>query len=672
MTGKNELVFRTARYIFLFLLIVLPLTVTTFTHNQSDLPKSFVLITISGLFFILILTAILIFLFAGGKNLNSLNYEFYPLLDIPMLIFIAAASLSTVFSVNPYISFFGEYQRQFGMITFLHMFLLYIFSSFFLSEKKFLSQISASMVFTSVIVSVYAVLQQVDADPFGLQPAGDTRPVSTIGNAVFAGGYLAVIFPIALLNLAGFKNKIIRYIFPVIILSGILVTRTRSAYIAVLIELFVLFAIFVLFKKNYSKNEKKYLHKLLFTLAAVVGFISFIIVLFPENIFVHRFLSIFSGAENQRWLIWRDAFGILGKYPLTGSGIGNFAAAFAEFYSYELRFDDVNRYIDNAHNNYLQILFTMGIIGFASYLLLIGSAVIICLKKMYKSESSDKQTSKINKFHIGLLASMAGYMIYGLSNFDELTITLNLFALLILIKGYSGNLRTIEIRKNNAWKFGSAFTALAIILFIAATSVHSLNILKADIHFLKGEKLFAANKFKEAVSETNLAVIISPENPFYRYNLALNVYSMVLENRSISNNARIDLLTQAANEVMKARKNSPDMNECDALLCLIYYLSGKTNEAKELEKVVFERNSVNIFFRLKLAYYFINVNDTGSARSQLDIVKNFGYKSVVYLLNEALYFYKTGNKEMVITYCKQILELDSKNPQALELLHSVQ
>ena len=672
MTGMNELVFRTARYIFLFLLIALPLSVTSFTHNQSDLPKSFVLITISGIFFISVLTAVLIYLFTRGKNENALKIEFNLLLDIPLLIFILAASLSTVFSVNPYISFFGEYQRQFGMITFIYVFLLYIFSSFFLTEKKFLSQILASMVFTSVIVSVYAILQQVNADPFSLQPAGDTRPVSTIGNAVFTGGYLAVIFPIALLNLAGFKNKIIKYTIPVIILSGILVTRTRSAYLAVLIELFVLFSIIVLFKKNYSKSEKNYLHKLLFAVAVVIGVISFIIVLFPENIFVHRFLSIFIGAENQRWLIWRDAFGILGKYPLTGPGIGNFAAAFADFYSYELRFDDVNRYIDNAHNNYLQILFTMGIIGFASYMLLIGSALIICFKKIYKGESSDKQTAKINKFHIGLLASLAGYMIYGLTNFDELTITLNLIVLLILIKGYSSNLSKIAIRKNNAWKFGSVIIAFALILFIIVSSVHSLNVLKADIHFLKGEKLFAANKFNEAVNETNLAVILSPENPFYRYTLALKVYSMVLENKSLPKNSRINLLNQAANEVIKARKNSPDINDCDALLCLIYYLSGKIFEAREIEKVVFERNSVNIFFRLKLAYYFINTNDLGSARPQLDIIKNFGYKSVIYLLSEALYCYKLGNKDAVISYCKQILEIDSKNPQALELLQRVQ
>ena len=250
MTGMNELVFRTARYIFLFLLIALPLSVTSFTHNQSDLPKSFVLITISGIFFISVLTAVLIYLFTRGKTENALKIEFNLLLDIPLLIFILAASLSTVFSVNPYISFFGEYQRQFGMITFIYVFLLYIFSSFFLTEKKFLSQILASMVFTSVIVSVYAILQQVNADPFSLQPAGDTRPVSTIGNAVFTGGYLAVIFPIALLNLAGFKNKIIKYTIPVIILSGILVTRTRSAYLAVLIELFVLFSIIVLEKEK--------------------------------------------------------------------------------------------------------------------------------------------------------------------------------------------------------------------------------------------------------------------------------------------------------------------------------------------------------------------------------------------------------------------------------------
>jgi len=674
MEGKYELIFRAARYIFLFMLITVPLTITTFTFNQSDLPKSTLLNILSSLFLVIILAAILLITFAPGKNKRILRFDISPGLDITLLMFFLAAGISTIFSINWYISLFGEYQRQVGLITLIFLFLIYFFNSIFVSDKKYLTQIIRILLFTSVAVSLYAILQQLNIDPLGLQPVGDTRPVSTIGSAVFAGGYLAMIFPLAVINLGEINNKLLKYILPLIILSGIIVTRTRSAYLAVLVELLVIFIFYLWLKKKSGTIHQSFQKNLLIAAVTTFGLMAVLLVIFQENLFVQRFFSIFSSSENQRWLIWRDAFGILGKYPITGSGIGNFANAFAEFYSFNLRFDDVNRNIDNAHNNYLQILFTMGILGLASYLFVLGSAITICFRKIFivDKESSDAKLLHIRKIYIGLLASLTGYMIYGLTNFDELTILLNFFVLIFLIKGFSGSWRTFELKRSTVSRSVLAVSALLIIYFSGTIAFKNVNDLIADIHFLNGEKLFAGKKFKKAVNETNAAVTMCPENPFYRYKLALNVYNMVLESKTISQNAKLDLLTQAANEVSKARLYSPDVNECDALLCLIYYLSGKTDEARELGKKVLEQNKVNVLFRLKLAYQFINSGNQSAAREQLDVIKNFGYNSVIYWLTEALYYYKAGNKTEVNFYCKLILEKDPQNPDALELIKRVQ
>lgn len=674
MSGKVELILRAARYVFYLILIAVPLTITTFTFNQSDLPKSILINILSGLFLVIILAVILLITFAPGKNKRIMRYDISPGLDVSLLIFILAAGISTIFSINWYTSLFGEYQRQLGLITLIFLFLIYFFNSFFVSDKKYLTQIIRILLFTSVAVSLYAILQQLNIDLLGLQPVGDTRPVSTIGSAVFAGGYLAMIFPFALLNLGGFKNHLLKYILPVIILSGIIVTRTRSAYLAVFVELLVMFIVFFRLKKRSGTLKLSFSRNILIVVFSAAGLLAVILLLFQENLFVQRFLSIFSGSENQRWLIWKDSIGILWKYPLTGAGIGNFANAFAEFYSFKLRYDDVNRYIDNAHNNYLQVLFTMGLLGLVSYLLILGSAITICFKKIFlvSIECPQEKKAETGKIYIGLLLSLFGYMVYGLTNFDDYTILLNFIVILILIKGFSAPAKTIEVENNIVSKVLIPVSALLILYFAVACSVKSLNDLKADIHFLRGEKFFREKKFKEAINETNSAVTKCPENPFYRYRLALNVYNIVLENKAIQQNAKIDLLTQAANEVTKAKKNSPDVNECDALLCLIYYLSGKTDDARELERKVLEQNKVNVLFRLKLAYQFIQSGKQSAAREQLDVVKNFGYNSVLYWLTEALYYYNGGSKTEVNFYCKLILEKDPQNPDALELIRRVQ
>lgn len=674
MTGKFEWLFRSARFIYMILLIAVPLIITTFTYNQSALPKSASLIFLSALFLLAVLSAVLLTAFSSRKRESQLVFFALPRIDIPLFIFLAAAAVSSVFSINPYISVFGEYQRQTGLIIFVIFFLLYLFNSFLISDKKYLSLIIKTLVFTSLPVSVYAVLQQLNIDPLGLQPAGDTRPVSTIGNAVFTGGYLAMIFPFALLNFTGTKNKFFKYSLPVIILSGIVVTRTRSAYLAVTAEVILIIVLYLWSKHKNSGSQNRFVKNPLFIILFCSILLAAFLVIFQENIFVQRFFSIFSGNGNQRWLIWRDAFGILPKYPLTGTGIGNFANAFAEFYSTELRYDDVNRYIDNAHNNYLQILFTMGIAGLASYLLLLGSAASECFRNMFRSKevSADKRVIRNKKMYTGLSASLAGYMVYGFTNFDELTILMNFFVLLLLVKGFSGSLRPVKIRPGGLSLSIISISVLCILLFAGSCCVKSLGDLKADIHFLNGEKLFAVKKFKEGVNETNSAIIKRPENPHYRYRLALNVYNMVLENKAMQQNSKIDLLTQAANEVTKAKVNSQNINECDALLCLIYYLSGKTEDARQLEKKVLVQNNINIFFRLKLAYFFINSGNLSEAREQLDVVKNFGYNSVLYWLSEALYYYTAGNRSEVISYCKKILETDPQNPDASELIKRVQ
>lgn len=669
MTGKFGWLFRSAGRIYLILLIAVPLIITTFTYNQSALPKNAALIFLSTLFLFTALSAILLVIFTPGKTNSELDLLTLPRVDIPLVIFLAAAVVSSIFSINPYVSVYGEYQRQIGLIVLITLFLHYVFNSFLVSDKKYLLHITRALVFASLPVSVYAVLQQMNIDPFGLQPPGDTRPVSTIGNAVFTGGYLAMIFPITLLNLSEIRSKLLRYALPLIILTGITVTRTRSAYLAVTAEIIVIAALYFFLKQKNKGYKNFFAAKGLYFTLIFGCLLAVFMILFQENIFVQRFLSIFSSSGNQRWLIWRDALGIFWKYPLTGTGIGNFASAFAEFYSTGLRYDDVNRYIDNAHNNYLQVLFTMGIAGLASHLLLLGSAAGECFRNLFRKKEASFQNEVYSKNNIytGLAASLAGYMVYGITNFDEITILMNLFVLLLLVKGYSASLRKIKIRYGGLSRLLIPFLALCVILFAGSCSLKSLSDLKADIHFLNGEKLFAANKFKEGVNETNIAVTGSPENPVYRYKLALNVYNMVLLNKTMLQNTKIDLLKQAANEVIKARINSPNVNECDALLCLIYYLSGKTDDARELEKKVLEQNKVNIFFRLKLAYQFIDSGNQSAAREQLDVIKNFGYNSVHYWLTEALYFYNAGNRSQVSFYCMKVLEKEPQNPDALEL-----
>lgn len=657
---NKSISYRPAKYLLLMLIAAVPLTVTTITHNQSDLPKNAVLIIITGLICVLTACSYLIAIFSKGNNDTSFRLNFLPQLDIPVILLFLSALISTLFSINSNNSYYGQYERQIGLLTYINLLIIFFIAASQEEDGKFPGRISLAMEITALIVSLYAVLQQFGIDILGIQPAGDTRPVTTIGSAVFAGGFLVIVLPISALNISGKKNAVLKYLIPAIILAGIIVTRTRSAYTAAIAELAVLFFIFILNRAN-EKGSKGNTRKLIYISSAAVLLLILLAVLMPDNIYVQRFVSIFSGGDNPRWMIWRDAFGILGKYPITGPGLANFPNAFADFYSYELRYQDVMRYVDNAHNNYLQVLFTMGSVGLVCYMALLFSAFRIC----YKNLLAGTGNSKI--YFAAMISSLAGYLVYGLTNFDELTIMLYFTLLLVLIRAGVKEKKISELKNSLMNKASLGLILLAVSVFAVINSIDAVKIFFSDVHFLKGEKLMLVNDFKGGIKEMNNAVIMQPDNPVYRYLLAENVYTFINTNRNINETIREDLLRQAANEVIKARKNHSNVNDCDGLLSLIYFEQGKTGEAEELKSKVLNADGVNILYRINLAYSYIKHNNLNAAKEQIDAVNKIGFKKENFFFAAALYNFKAGDKPEALRYIDMILNAEPTNPDALEL-----
>ncbi|MEO8513377.1 MAG: O-antigen ligase family protein [Ignavibacteria bacterium] len=662
---KNENIFVPAKLALFLLIIAVPLAVTTLTHNQSDLPKNFVLTITAGLFCLSVIAGFCIkFFFTVEKSREKL-FTFLPSLDIPVILLLLSAVLSTLFSINSYISYYGQYERQIGLVTFIYLFIVYSSISVLMQKEDITAKIVMVMEYTAAAISVYALMQQFGADPLGIQPLADSRPVTTIGNAVFAGGFLAMIFPLSLCNISEKRNVLLKILIPALIIAGIVVTRTRSAYLAVAAELIVMAVIFFLVIKKEKAGEKNG-KKAVISIAVALALVVLFILIFPGNIFSQRLLSIFEGGNNPRWLIWRDAFGIFFKYPLAGPGIGSFPNAFAEFYSYELRHQDVMRYVDNAHNNYLQILFTMGTIGLLSYLAVLISAVANSLKNILKDDSAGK--ARNNRIYFAaILASLAGYSIYGLTNFDELTIMLYFTLLLVLIRSRVKDKKSISFSRNTTSKFAAGFASLIITVFIIYTSINVTNILYADIHFLKGERLVMGIQFKHGINEMNTAVFLQPRNPVYRYLLAENVYRYLNINSNIKESVKMDFLGQAADELIKARGNHSNVNECDAMLSLIYFTSGRVPEAEELKNKVLEGDHINIMYRLNLAYYYISNNKLDSSSEQLKAVDKINFQGTYKWFVEAKYHIAAGNKKDAIEACGKILDKEPNNKEILEL-----
>jgi O-antigen ligase len=83
-----------------------------------------------------------------------------------------------------------------------------------------------------------------------------------------------------------------------------------------------------------------------------------------------------------RRIVWKGAFEIWKNYPLLGTGPETFAYAYSQFRPKEHNLVSEWDYIYNkAHNEYLNLAANTGTLGLMSYLILIGSAILLFIKK---------------------------------------------------------------------------------------------------------------------------------------------------------------------------------------------------------------------------------------------------------------------------------------------------
>jgi len=633
-------------------------------ENPVDLVKMGAFVILGSLF---VIFSLVISLEENLKSGNKFTLYTNRLIDIPVLFFAAAAILSTIFSISPRTSFFGQYQRQIGLNTFLYLVVIYFLLSGILQDKRRFVTLFLTAELTAIAVSVYSILQISGLDPFGMQSPALDRPVSTLGNAVFLGGFLVLIFPFSALNTSCKNNKFIRIIFPAVILAGIVLSGTRSAYIAVAAEIVVM-AVFIFFDKNRPGNLKEYLKSnktfknVLYIAGAALMILVLYMLIFPQSFLTGRVISILSFSDNPRLLLWQESFNIFYKYPVFGTGIALFSSAFEEFYSGRLRILERTGYFDHPHNNFLYMLYSMGVIGLLAYLSIFIQAIRCCLKNIFSDNAAEEKIT-----FTAFLVFITGYFVYGLTNFDDISILLYFFVFLAALKAADKS-RTKEISLSSKL---IAAAAIPVILVCTYNIYSRINDMKADKFFKTGNTLIKEGKFAEAVYNMNTAIALNDYYTDYKYSLAYTVYRQVFSSESMPKETKMNLLNQAAKQVEGIINNHYFNNECYGLLSLIYYEMEREQEARSLELKVLEKDPVNITYRINLARYYMKKGDLVKADELMNTVMELRPKSLDAYLTAAYLNYKKGNLESARMYCEQILAAEPGNQFALKLLNDI-
>lgn len=118
-------------------------------------------------------------------------------LDLPVLFYGLAVTLATVFSSNPIMSVVGEYGRyETIQVLLAYVFIFFVANQYF-SDRVWVNRLIIALFSSGLIISIYGIRQG-----FGWEWLADflkrpeARSRSSLGNAVFFGGYLATVIPL--------------------------------------------------------------------------------------------------------------------------------------------------------------------------------------------------------------------------------------------------------------------------------------------------------------------------------------------------------------------------------------------------------------------------------------------------------------------------------------------
>ncbi|MCK4778298.1 MAG: O-antigen ligase family protein [Actinomycetia bacterium] len=390
---KKEKFLEQIRISYLYFFIFLhPLLLILNLYDIYVLPK---------LIFLRISTLILIFLtFAIWIESEEINLKLTHL-NKGIILLLAIATLTTFYSIHFRTSFYGIKMRYDGLFTFVSYFLLFYLTANIIDSEKKLQRLCLFFLTSSFFVSLYGIFQSFGVEPLkgSVMILASGRSNSTFGNPSITGLFL--IFSV-LIGLGLFSSKAsnwVRYaaIFFLPAISWCLVlTSTRSAWLGCLAGLII----FIYFLPE--KRLKLYLGSLLI--------IIIILLLFFSPAVKGRLGEYFKTKKlPDRIYIWGSTLKLISDNPF-GIALENYPYMFPKYKikNWGQLITEKWRSTDKAHNNFLQISSTLGIVGALAYLWIIVLLILYFFKYMKGNILTTAIFSGIIGYLIGLQYNFTG------------------------------------------------------------------------------------------------------------------------------------------------------------------------------------------------------------------------------------------------------------------------
>jgi len=607
-------------YTLYFLTIFLPLTFTTFNSELFEFPK-----------FILLLSGTILISLAWGyhiyqtKVVPSIKVN---ALNLSVLAILFSQTISTIFSIHPYTSFWGYYSRfHQGLLTTLCYTIIYFSAQYFLNNKSTQKLIKIS-VGTAFLISLYAILERLGIDKTLWIQDVQNRVFSTLGQPNWLAAYLLpnlfLILYLHQTSRAKNTSPLHNFIYTTLFVA-LLFTKSRSGFLAFLLS-YITYFILLARQFSFPKIRPYAIRYTLYTILLIALFGSpFSPSIFsilgksqaPASPLPTGTVLETGGTESGdiRKIVWTGALDLIKKYPLFGTGPETFAYSY--YWTRPISHNNTSEWdflYNKAHNEYLNIAATTGLIGLVAYLYFHYAVFATSLTTIPKSKKVNQDADdSLRHFYPVLGASIIGFSVTNFFGFSVIPVYLTM----ILLATIPATLIAPTILN----QVPSTMYYVLIILPL----IYPAKLFLADLNYAQGKRLLDAGNSAKALPLLKRAVAARPGSDVFHSALGetyatlgqadlanqqadllrtLNPYHLNYYKSRAKIYLTLNENEPAKNELIKARELAPTDPKLAYNLGLVETRLGQNEEAAQQlrDAIALKPNYESPYYALTLLY----------------------------------------------------------------------
>ena len=575
-----------------FILLIASTITLYFNSKMADpfnAPKMYILI-----FFSIVIIPYLLLTKNNSRKLDKITI-------VISIFFIFSLFWAFVNSQSKLTAFFGETQRQLGILTYLGFLLFFLFFVKFIS-LKLIKSLQISAIFLSFIYIIYGLMQYSGND--FVKWVNQYNPIiGTLGNPNYAAAFMAILFVICFGSIfdlnSGIKLKLVYSMNCIGLLLVIFLSNARQGILSLIAGVASFITILV-----YFKNKK-------------LGILAILVVLISSSYAIAGMLRfgplsgyLYKESLSLRGYYWRAGIQMFEEKPFTGVGLDNYSAYFRA--SRDPQFP-INHGYDlissNAHNVPIQMFATGGCFLGLSYLLILAWTIYCGVKGLKLSTGNDRTR------HAVLFSSWITFQSQSIVSIDNIGLTIWGWVISGYIIGSSSNLnsRKLDSSKNRIRynpnkniepisRVSTIALAMLGIVLISVISKSETNLASMRAEY-NSESQNRALEYAEKISNDNFAL------PIYKIQVADLLFSLGQREKAVV------LVKQVV-------KDSPNNPTYQWALANILESDNQFLQAINVRKELIQSDPQNIYNYLQLTRLYIETkNSTLAEKSAMKIAE---------------------------------------------------